>query len=62
MIRNELREVERMHLVKPGLNLIEQADLTIWSETSKAISLRPAAMQQGTGSWQSQGEVLYFQG
>ena len=62
MIQDELGEVERMHLVKPGLTLIEQVDLTIWHEAPKATSLQPAILQQGIGSWQSLGEMIYFQG
>ena len=62
MIQDELGEVERMHLVKPELSLIKQVDLTIWHEAPKATTLQPAALRQGIGSWQSLGEVIYFQG
>jgi hypothetical protein len=63
-LRGELRTIERIGLRKPGLQQIEQADLSIWVEAPAAVALRPAAHDvaaQGSGSWQIFGEEVYFQ-
>lgn len=64
MLKSELRTIERMGLRKPGLHLIEQADLSIWVEAPAAVVLRPRVHEvtnQGPGSWQAAGQEVYFQ-
>jgi len=64
MLKSELRTIERMGLKKPGLHLIEQADLSIWVEAPAAVVLRPRVHEvttQGPWSWQAAGQEVYFQ-
>lgn len=65
MLRSELEAIKRLSLQKPGINEIELADLRIWAEVPRAVSLRPSGQDevitQGLGSWHILGEEVYFQ-
>lgn len=62
MLRRELETIKSRDLQTPDLDLVQQFDLRIWTDTVRTVHLEPARAVSGPASWDAATEETLFQG